>query len=187
GACPGDRGAAAQGVLVRRSPARRHRAGDARRDGPSRPAEFLQRARVAALGSSRFLHQAMGLLVREALVTRPGPIPTPPRKRTWPFALGVVLLLPLNVFLLAPPESGDGRDAAYMAGYLVGGVLVLLLLVALVYGVARLIRRRSTPPAFVVVAFWTLLTMVVLNAARLGSRGGVTRFHTVVTTAERHA
>jgi len=45
-----------------------------------------------------------------------------------------VLLLPLNVFWMAPPEGGKG-GAAYLTGYLLGGVVVLLVLVGLVYGV----------------------------------------------------
>jgi len=115
----------------------------------------------------------------------PTPIatPIPPRKRTWLFALGAVLLLPLNVFLLAPPE-GEKHDAAYFTGYIVGGVLVLLVIVALVYGVARLIRRNR-PPAFAVVAFWTLATFVALSFARMAG-SGATRLDTTVTAAERH-
>ena len=116
-------------------------------------------------------------------MTRPGPVSAPPRKLSWPFALGTLLLLPLNVFWMAPPEGGKG-GAAYLTGYLLGGVVVLLLLVGLVYGVARLIRRRSAPPRVPAVAFWTLLTMMILNVAR-ATGAGATRFSTTVTAAER--
>ena len=94
-------------------------------------------------------------------------------RRTWPFALGAVPLFLLNIFL-NPPEGGvRGRGTGFLVGHLLAGVVALVLIVALVYGIARLIRRHQTPPAVAAVAFWTLLALAALDMVKAlgGDRG----------------
>lgn len=99
--------------------------------------------------------------------------PTTPeaaRKPSWPFAIGAIPLLILNL-VLRPPEGGvSGRGAEFVTGYFLGAAAVLLLIVALVYGVARLVRRHKSPPRVTATAFWTLLILAGLDL--LSSIGG---------------
>jgi hypothetical protein len=94
-------------------------------------------------------------------------------------------LLLVNIFL-NPPEGGlNGRGTGFLIGYLFGGAAVLLLIVAAVYGIARLIRRHKTPPAAAAVAFWTLLTLAGLDMIRAVGGGGPHAATAVLTAADR--
>jgi len=103
---------------------------------------------------------------------------TTSRPSTRLFAIGAVLLIPLNLFLRPP----DSRDPGYMVGYLLGGVGVLLVAAWIVYGIGRWLRRRQTPPRFAAVAFWTFLVFAGVNLMTVDQASRATS----LTDAERH-
>lgn len=113
-------------------------------------------------------------------MTEPNLNPASRGKRTWPFAVGALLLLALNV-VIRPPDNGLSGPG-YVIGYALAGATVLLVIVAVVYGVARLVRRHSTPPALTPLSFWTLLIVAGLEITTAVGRVGTT----TVTLEERH-
>lgn len=99
----------------------------------------------------------------------PSPAPRPPR---WPFALGAAVLLGLLVFL-TPPGAGDAaQGTSFLVGHVIGVAIGALIFCGVVYGVLRLASRGRTPPAFLTVAFWTLLVVTLLSLSRLVGSGG---------------
>ena len=79
---------------------------------------------------------------------------------------GVVLLLLVNVALFIG-EKSDWHDSAVLAGSLVGGLLVQSVLVAVVYGLYRLVRRNPPRMSFLMVAFRTLAILAALKIATM--------------------
>ena len=75
---------------------------------------------------------------------------------------GVILLLLVNVALFMGGKS-DWHDSAVLAGSLVGGLLVQAVLVAIVYGLYRLVRRNQPQNPFLMVAFKTLAVLACHN------------------------
>lgn len=107
------------------------------------------------------------------------------RKRHWLFVIGAVPLLLLNIVLHPPAGGVSGRGTGFLLGYLFGGAIVLLFIIALVYGIARLVRRHKTPPAVAAVAFWTLLALAGLDfLSAIGGRKS-TSSATPLTSDER--
>jgi hypothetical protein len=82
------------------------------------------------------------------------------RARAWLYGAGALALALVNVWLFRP-EKVDLHDPATVAGMLAGGLLTQAVLVAIAYGIHRLLRRPKQP--LMVVAFWTLLALTGLR------------------------
>jgi len=81
------------------------------------------------------------------------------RALTWLLRVSVGLLALVNVALFRP--DGDPHDSAYLVGILVGGLVTQAVVVAIIYGIHRLLRRPKRP--MLVIAFWTLLALAALR------------------------
>ena len=81
-------------------------------------------------------------------------------------AAGVVLLVLLNTALFTDPKS-DLHDAAVIAGSLLAGLLVQGVLVAIVYGLYRLVRRGRPRQQFLVIALRALSMLTFIKILTL--------------------
>ena len=97
----------------------------------------------------------------------------------WWIASAVLLVLDA-AFALAP---GDARNqgAGYLIGAIMGGLTVQVVIVLVVYGIARLIGRARTGAGTARLVFLTLAILLLLTLGGLVGRSGSTK----VTDAER--
>lgn len=104
------------------------------------------------------------------------------------FGIGAVVMFAI-MLLLTPPESVHGRDAAYYAGYLAGGVFVSVLCIAIVYAIAKRVKQRRGEPAprKAAVAFWTLAVLAGLTVVGAVGRGSVAAAPRKIEPADRTA
>jgi hypothetical protein len=75
---------------------------------------------------------------------------------------GLVILLLVNTALFLPDKS-DLHDPIVIVGSLVAGVLTQVVLVAVVYGIYRLLRRQPPRMSLPMVALRTLLMLAGLR------------------------
>jgi len=109
----------------------------------------------------------------------PPPAPSPgPRPKThlWPFALGSIGLIAVNVAigLLGNALSDSGASGEALVGDVIGTVAFQLVLqgvvVAITYGIARVVRRKQSPPRLAVVAFYALGLLLLIQGAGAAGR-----------------
>jgi uncharacterized protein YacL len=79
---------------------------------------------------------------------------------------GVVLLLLANVALFLSGKS-DLHDPAVLVGSLVAGLVTQVVIVAIVYGLYRLVQRHDPRLSLAMVAFRTLGLLTALRIATM--------------------
>jgi hypothetical protein len=86
------------------------------------------------------------------------------RARAWLYGAGALVFALVNVMLFRP-DKGDLRDPGYLIGILIGGLGTQSVLVAVAYGIHRLLRRPRQP--LMLIAFWTVSTLTFLKVLTL--------------------
>ena len=81
-------------------------------------------------------------------------------------AAGVLAVFLVNTALFTPPKF-DLHDAATLAGSIVASLLVQGLLVGIVYGIYRLIRRGQQHMPFLEIALRTLVLLTLTRVITL--------------------
>ena len=120
-------------------------------------------------------------------MTNPATDSGSPRRRNWPFTAGAIVFLVLNLLLALPGADAKGSGTAYTIGSVLGAAVVSLLLVGLVYWVARLLARGKRRVELPRVALWTLGVVFGLSFVTMVTRAGQRLTASVVTDAERGA
>jgi hypothetical protein len=92
-----------------------------------------------------------------------------------------VLVLVANTALYLNQPDARSHDTAYLIGTIVGAFLVQVLVVLVVLGIARLIRRARLPAGGGRAAFFTLAALLLINLAGTLGKAGLSR----VTEADR--
>jgi hypothetical protein len=121
----------------------------------------------------------------EGSVTLPPPSAPPlprPKDPPWPFVAGCITLFVVNVALGLFNATGSEVSAgpAEHAGEFVGGLIGVLVFQAVIvgigYGIARFVRRNKAPPRLVVVAFYALGLVLLIQGAGVAGRLGSATF-----------
>ena len=99
--------------------------------------------------------------------------------------LGVIVLLGLNAWIGSRLGGAGEAGFAYRLGTWVGAAVFVLLIVLVVYGIARAMKRARSAAGAMQLAFWTLLALAALNFGVLRVGALLPRATLTVTAAER--
>lgn len=88
------------------------------------------------------------------------PRPPPPASANPLYVIGAALVLALYVALAVLREVGDGHDAAFLTGVALGALALALIVVLIVFAIARRGGRTVTSAARSRMVFWTALGLL---------------------------